>query len=275
MSLELRSDIIELKSVISVLKDITTDINIKFDESCLRMVALSNCKCIFVDCELYEKKFHRYLAHNKQISINLIVFNKLLNTISKNDILSIKKFKTKLSIRGTNKELTRKKYHSMPLQICDNNIEKTVPPDKIKGYVDNNYWKAEVIMDSKEFVYLLNYIKNSSEYVDIECSNNYIKFTSGDDINSKQTYTYERGEDINITYRSDLKKLVNSYDIGAIDTAKKLASLCETIEIYINDMLKIKYNFNLGYFSEYIPPRTKESDVDIYNDYYSDSDDEI
>lgn len=264
MSFEIKNQSGELKTIIQVLKDIIPEANIHFTEKGLNIATLDQTHTVYIECNIHKDYFDIYNSKKDKVGIDLIKFNKLLDTIDADERLIVTAKNSQIEIIGKSKSVTKK--HILP--IINIHQDNLTPIDKKNGNTPKKFWSITVIIGSNKYTKLINYLKKISDFVEIECTKKSLKFSAGDNYDSIQTFDWEVSEDLKILYRDSVK--ANRYEITSLSLTKKMAPLCEKVRIYMGDMMKIQYNFDHGHFSVYIAPQTNDSD---FEDEMYDSDD--
>lgn len=78
------------KQLIDALKEILIDVNLEFDETGMRIVALDNTHIVLVHLKLDATKFEKYFCEKKlYVGINMLKLHMLIKTISNNDVLTL------------------------------------------------------------------------------------------------------------------------------------------------------------------------------------------
>ena len=79
-----------LKTLFEVLKDILTDVNIIFDESGMKIMAMDGNHVALIHLKLESDKFEHFMCRAKtMIGVSMMSFYKLMKTVSNTDIVSM------------------------------------------------------------------------------------------------------------------------------------------------------------------------------------------
>jgi len=79
-----------IKTLTEALKEVLTDINIKFDKDGFTVINMDPGQISFVSLKLHAEKFEEYYCPKLQsFGVNMLALHKLLKTIGNNDTLSL------------------------------------------------------------------------------------------------------------------------------------------------------------------------------------------
>jgi len=133
------------KQVVDALKEILMDVNLEFDETGMKIVALDNTRVVLVHLKLDADKFENYFCEKKlYVGINILKLHVLIKTIGNKDVLTLfveRNDPNRLGIRIENPEKNVRTNYK--LSMLDINV--VIPAhhhDAVRGFSGNHLGHA-------------------------------------------------------------------------------------------------------------------------------------
>lgn len=230
------------KSLLEVLKDIISDVNLCFDSTGMKIVAFDVARVTLVHMFMSAENFEEYSC-NKEIFVGINVLNmfKLLKSITNNDILSMTITDENLNITLTND--SKKSTSKFSIKLLDLNEDILEIPD-----IDMPFSTS---IPSLDFQKIVRDMSNISDDMTITRSKNSIQFESIGDFASKTTIL-EQNDDIGDITTTGV------FNLKYLSMFTKATILCPIVQIIQNDddsPVIFKYNIaNLGELKFYLAP---------------------
>jgi proliferating cell nuclear antigen PCNA len=159
------------------LKSFTDNVSIYFKEESVYIQTMDDSHCSLFECRLMSKWFKTYQFDPNtdmgQIAINIVMLNKVLNTLSDSQELSIEiepdSDKIHINFENNNTDTSQfNKYYELPLITLENQLLDAIVGDTL---VDLN-------IDSKMFHSLMNQLTMFNDNLKITFNEEDIEFTS-------------------------------------------------------------------------------------------------
>lgn len=270
-----------IKSLVEVLKEIIQETNIEFryqededdednkNNKYIKILAVDTSKTILINCKLYGEKFTSFNCKKKKLSIgvNLTNLHKLIKSADKEDILTLymdHDDKNSLKISLDNKETG--KHSDVLLKLLDlGSTGLRVPTINFDSYI---------VMQCTEFHKLCREMSTISDFVEIKCLENKIKFTAKCDYGDKSV-NYDNGNKVTIQFDEGddedrgPKIIQGIYELRTLSLFSKCSGLCTDIEIYMknNYPLVIQYTVaSLGKLLLCLAPSNIKTDDNLSED---------
>lgn len=229
------------KQMIDALKEILMDVNLEFDKTGIKIVAMDTTHVVLVHLKLEADKFEKYYCEKKMyVGINMIKLQMLIKTIANGDILTLfveKNDPNNLGIRIENSE--KNVLTTYRLSMLDiNAIEYEIPPINVLTIIT---------MPSTDLQKIVRDMHNLSDNIEIRYVEDQLRFSCSSDFVNQETIL---GTDKNSNL-SVLKNEENNHEIiQGIYSSKylsmftKCTNLHNVVEIYLknNFPLILKYN---------------------------------
>lgn len=267
-------------SVFEILKEIKTEINMKFYSQKIEVKDVSTDKTMAFDFQILTDKL---LDYNYEPSVSVIGLNTaymctVLKLVEKDNIMTFEineSMRNKLIIKTQNHQDHRDSRTELEL------IEPEASESKAIKFESGAY----ITMKADEFYKLISNIKVTCDLVKITCSEKTVGFQGmGQVINCKFDYTYENEEDdkgSGITIKmtdEDVPIVVGLYSIENILKFKKCTKIGTRIQFYIaqNSLLCLMHSVgDIGTFKAIITPvKDQKYDNQEEDDEINYSDDE-
>lgn len=233
-----------IKSLLEVLKDIITDVNIYFDASGMKIIAFDVARVTLVYVKLSSENFEEYSCPKDLIlGINVANTFKLLKSISNTDILTITHDDENLIITVSNdgKKCTSK----FSIRLLDLNEDILDLPEN-----DNDTY--ETLVPSIDFQKIVRDMSNIGTEMLVNRSGNTIEFSCKGDFAEKHT-SIEQDESID-------KTISGAFSLKYLSMFTKATILCPIVQIVQeSDEAPIIFKYtiaNLGELRFYLAPVT-------------------
>jgi proliferating cell nuclear antigen len=149
------------KQVIDALKEILMDVNLEFDETGMKVVALDNTHVVLVHLKLEAAKFEMFHCEKKlYVGINMLKLHLLIKTIGNNDILTLyvdRNDANRLGINIENQEKNMKTTYKLSM-LDINVININIPPAD---------FQTVITMPSVDFQKIIRDMHNLADYIEI------------------------------------------------------------------------------------------------------------
>lgn len=221
------------KQIVDALKEILMDVNLEFDETGMKVVALDNTHVVLVHLKLDAERFETYHCEKKlYIGINMLKLHMLIKTVGNNDYLTLfveKDDPNHLGIRIQNDARNvRTTYKLSMLDIDVLNIK--IPP------VD---FETIITMPSVDFQKIIRDMHNLAEYIEISNVENQLTFQCKGDFCTQETIIgADKNQQINIVKNSTKNQEIiqGVFSLKYLAMFTKCTNLSSTVELYIKNV---------------------------------------
>jgi proliferating cell nuclear antigen len=234
-----------IKSLLEVLKDIITDVNVYFDSTGMKIIAFDVARVTLVHVKLSAENFEEYSCPKDIIlGINVVNTFKLLKSISNTDILTVTHDQENLIITVSNdgKKCTSK----FSIRLLDLNEDLLDLPENTDSVT------YETLVPSIDFQKIIRDMSNIGTEMTVKRSGAFIEFSCDGDFADKKT-TIEQAEDIGTT-------VTGSFSLKYLSMFTKATILCPIVQIIQesdDSPIVFKYTIaNLGELKFYLAPIT-------------------
>lgn len=236
-----------LKLVIDAVKEILMDVNLEFDNSGMKIIAMDNTHIVLIHLKLEADKFEKYYCSKKlYVGINMLKFHMLIKTISNNDILSLFILKSDPNILGINIENIEKNvkttYKLSMLDIDVLNID--IPP------VDFN---TIISMPSVYLQKIIRDMHNLAEFIEIKNIEGKLILSCNGEFCSQETILgTENMQNICIKKNEELNQEIiqGVFSLKYLSIFTKCTNLCTTVEIYLKNSYPIILKYTIASLGE-------------------------
>lgn len=220
-----------MKTLTESLKEVLTDINIRFDEDGFEVINMDPSQISFVALKLIGEKFEEYHCPNPLvIGVQMMSLHKLLKTIGNNDTLTMfvtKENPDKLGIVIQNKKK----------RICNKITYNLKDVDEVEIDIPEVDYDAEITMPCGEFQKYCRELATISNFVTIGISPEKIFSMTVDGSIGSQTLEIEESDDSNVVIDVN-DNIDDDVDIGVfslkfLNLFCKSSTLCNTIQLYV------------------------------------------
>ena len=245
------------RTLSEALKEILTDVNIIFEPSGIKIIAMDASHTVLVHLKLESINFEHYYCPTKQVmGLSMINFFKLLKTMGNNDTLTLYLEKTdinRLGIRienGDKNSITNYKLNI--LDLTNENI--TIPPATFE-YV--------ITMPSTDFQKIIRDMNNLSETLEIKSAGQMLIFSCSGDFAVQETTIGQTHDGMSFIKKNNPDEIVQGlFELKYLVLFTKCTNLCTSIKMYLkNDYpLIIEYSVaSLGNIRLCLAPKLSES----------------
>tara|TARA_B100001093_G_scaffold184123_4_gene176769 strand:- start:9152 stop:9916 length:765 start_codon:yes stop_codon:yes gene_type:complete len=232
------------RTLVEVLKDVLNDINITFDESGMRIMAMDGSHVALIHMKLFSEKFEYYHCKQKfNTGICMASLFKLMKTVGNNDTLNMyidENCMDELCIKVENEP--KNSSTLFKLKLLDIDLEELNIPD-----VEIN---CIVTMPSNDFQRMCRDMANIADTVIIQSDDEGLRFKCDGDFASQETLIGEANHGLVFNKKQGESELIEGkFALKYINLFTKSTNLCNTIELYLKPdyPLILKYNVaNLG-----------------------------
>ena len=234
------------KQVVDALKEILMDVNLEFDESGLKIVAMDTTHVVMVHLKLNADRFENYFCEKKMyVGINILKLHMLIKTISNGDILTLfveKEDRNRLGIRIENTEKNiRTTYYLSMLDI--NALEYNIPP------VD---FQSIITMPSVDLQKIIRDMNNLADTIEIRCVENNIYFKcKGECVQQETILGAENNQNFNIVNNSRNQEIIQGvFSLKYLTMFTKCTNLNNVVEVYLKNNFPIILKYNVASLGE-------------------------
>jgi proliferating cell nuclear antigen len=231
-----------LKTLFEVLKDVLTDVNIIFDQTGIKIMAMDGNHVALIHLKLEAENFEYFYCKQKtMIGVCMMSIHKLMKTISNSDTVTMYMDTTNtdllhISIRNSEKN----SITNFSLKLLDIDEEELEIPDVEIDCI--------ITMNANEFQKLCRDMINIKDVIRITSEKDKISFACEGDFAKWETVIGETSHGLCFNKQTD-DYISAEYSLKYINLFTKSTNLCNTIELYLkpNYPLIMKYNVgNLG-----------------------------
>ena len=231
------------KQVIDALKEILMDVNLEFDETGMKIIAMDSTHIVLIHMKLEADKFEKYFCEKKMyVGINMLKLHMLIKTISNNDILSLYVHKddpNKLGIKIENNDKNVKTVYKLSMLDIDVlNIQ--IPP------VD---FHTIITMPSTSLQKIIRDMHNLAEYIEIRnIGGQLILGCKGEFCTQETVLGTEKSQNITIKRGDELNQEIiqGIFSLKYLSIFTKCTNLCNVVEIYLKNSYPIILQYQIS-----------------------------
>lgn len=220
------------KQVIDALKELLIDVNVEFDESGLKIVALDHTRVVLVHLKLDADRFETYYCPKKLfVGVNALKVHMLIKTISNNDILTLyveRDDPNRLGVRIENQEKdVRTTYKLSMLDIDTFHVE--IPPAD---------FQTTITMPSVDFQKIVRDMHNLADFIEIRNVENQLMFSCKGDFCTQETVlNTETNPNIHISKSTTRAHEIiqGVFSLKYLATFTKCTGLCNVVSLYLRN----------------------------------------
>lgn len=220
------------KQVIDALKEILMDVNLEFDETGMKIIALDNTHVVLVHLKLDADRFETYRCAKKlYVGINMLKLHMLIKTVSNNDVLTLfidEEDPNNLGIRIENQEKNLRTTYKLAMLDIDV-ININIPPAD---------FETIITMPSSDFQKIIRDMHNLSDFIEISNVESQLSFKCKGDFAQQETVI---GADKNNSIQINKSATKNHEIIQGVYSLKYLSmftrctSLSPVVELFIKN----------------------------------------
>jgi len=224
-----------IKLVIDAMKEILMDVNLEFDDTGMKIIALDNTHIVLIHLKLEAEKFEKYHCEKKlYVGINMLKFHMLIKTITNSDILSLFILKSDPNILGITIENSERNvkttYKLSMLDIDVVNVD--IPPQD---------FNTIITMPSAYLQKIIRDMHNLAEYIEIKNINDKLILSCQGEFCCQETVLgTEKSQNINMKKNDNDKEIIQGvFSLKYLSIFTKCTNLCTTVEIYLKNSYPI------------------------------------
>jgi proliferating cell nuclear antigen len=220
------------KQVVDALKEILMDVNLEFDHTGMKIIALDTTHIVLVHLKLEADRFETYLCQKKlYIGINMLKLHMLIKTVSNNDVLTLfveKDDPNHLGIRIENPQKNLRTTYKLSMLDIDV-INISIPP------VD---FETTITMPSVDFQKIIRDMHNLADFIEISNVESQLSFKCKGDFCTQETIIgVDKNQNISITKNtSNTHEIIQGvFSLKYLVMFIKCTNLSNTVELYIKN----------------------------------------
>lgn len=220
------------KQVVDALKEILMDVNLEFDETGMKIVALDNTHVVLVHLKLDADKFETYHCEKKlYVGINMLKLHLLIKTIGNNDVLTLyvdQNDSNHLGIQIENQDKNMKTLYKLSM-LDINVLNISIPPAD---------FQTVITMPSVDLQKIIRDMHNLADFIEVRNVGNQITFSCKGDFCTQETVLgTEKNTNIQITSSSDFNQdiIQGVFSIKYLISFTRCSGLSPTVELYLKN----------------------------------------
>lgn len=235
------------KQVMDALKDILLDVNLEFDETGLKIVALDNTHTVLVHLKLDADKFENFYCEKKlYVGINILKLHVLIKTIGNKDELTLyveRNDPNSLGIRIENPlKSVRTNYKLSMLDINPVNVK--IPPPE---------FQTIITMPSVDFQKIIRDMHNLADCIEIRNVENQLYFNCKGEFCVQETVLeVENNPNLSIVRKFDRPHEIiqGVFSLKYLVMFTKCTNLHNIVEIYLNNNFPLILRYQVASLGE-------------------------
>ena len=232
-----------LKQLVDALKEILMDVNLEFDETGMKIVALDNTHVVLVHMKLEAERFESYFCERKLfVGINIIKFHMLIKTVTTKDILTLfveRNDPNRMGLRIEN--LEKKTRTTFKLAMLDiNPVSISIPPPAAM---------TMITMPSIEFQKIIRDMHNLADFLEICCVGNDLSFSCKGDSCTQETHIGLDQNDNMAIVRDEARQneiIQGVYSLKYLTMFTKCTNLNKTVQLYLKNNFPLIMQYNIS-----------------------------
>ena len=231
-----------LRTLVEVLKDVLNDINIEFDETGMKIMAMDGSHVALIHMKLHAEKFESYYCAEKLgVGISMTAWYKLMKTVNNSDTVS-------MFIDSDNNHELGITIENADKNSCTTFMLKLLDVDDDELNIPDVEINCIVTMPSNDFQRMCRDMLNIGDTVELTSTNEGLLFRCNGDFARQETLIGETTHGLTFNKKDD-EVITGKFALKYINLFTKSTNLCNTIELYLKPdyPLILKYNVaNLG-----------------------------
>ena len=231
-----------LRTLVEVLKDVLNDINICFDETGMKIMAMDGNHVALIHMKLYADKFEHYFCQEKiNVGLSMTAWYKLMKTVNNSDTVS-------MFIDSENNHELGITIENADKNSCTTFMLKLLDVDDDELNIPDVEINCVVTMPSNDFQRMCRDMLNIGDTVELTSTNDGLLFKCNGDFARQETLIGETTHGLTFNKKDD-ELITGKFALKYINLFTKSTNLCNTIELYLKPdyPLILKYNVaNLG-----------------------------
>jgi proliferating cell nuclear antigen len=220
------------KQVVDALKEILMDVNLEFDETGMKIVALDTTHIVLVHLKLDADRFETYTCEKKlYVGINMLKLHMLIKTVSNNDVLTLfieRDDPNYLGIRIENPDKNLRTTYKLSMLDIDV-INISIPPAD---------FETIITMPSVDFQKIIRDMHNLADFIEISNVENQLTFKCKGDFCTQDTIIgADKNQAITIVKNSNRSHEIiqGMYSLKYLVMFTKCTNLSNTVELFIKN----------------------------------------
>lgn len=220
------------KQVVDALKEILMDVNLEFDETGMKIIALDTTHVVLVHLKLDADRFEKYVCKKKlYVGINMLKLQLLIKTVGNNDVLTLFVENDDPNHLGILIENPQKNLRTTyKLSMLDINvINISIPPVN---------FETMITMPSVDFQKIIRDMHNLADYIEISNVGNQLSFKCKGDFCTQETIIgVDKNQQISISKNSaNTHEIIQGvFSLKYLAMFTKCTNLSGTVELYIKN----------------------------------------
>lgn len=234
------------RTLIEGLKEILTEVDLEFDPTGIKIIAMDETHTVLVHLRLLADRFQHFYCPNKLVlGVNMIYFFKLIKTMGNNDSLTLylpASNQNKLGIRMENSEKnTTTTYY---LKLFDTNVQEIKVPQL--------NFTSIIHMPSSDFQKICRDMSVLGEKVEITSSGSDLVFRSAGDFAEQETIITENNGSIKVQRDANATNdiIQGVFLLKHLVLFTKCTNLCQNVELYLRNDYPIILRYTVADLGE-------------------------
>jgi len=244
------------KLLIEALKDILGDVNLTFNKTGIKLIAMDSSHTVLVYLKLESTKFEIYkIDREYSLGVNMLQFFKLIKTIGNNDTLTLFLDKGNQGELGIKIENSNKNsITTYRLKLLDLNEETiNVPPTTFNSIIT---------LPASDFQKICRDMNNLAELLEIKSTANQLIFTCKGDFCTQETVLGEASAGLTFVENDNKDDIIQGiFSLKHLVLFTKCTNLCPTIKMYIKNDYPIVIEYivaSLGIIKLCLAPKVED-----------------
>ena len=232
-----------IKLVIDAMKEILMDVNLEFDDTGMKIIALDNTHIVLIHLKLEADKFEKYYCEKKlYVGINMLKFHMLIKTITNSDILSLfilKNDPNTLGITIENSDRNVKTTYKLSMLDIDV-VNVDIPPQD---------FNTIITMPSAYLQKIIRDMHNLAEYIEIKNVDDKLILNCQGEFCCQETILgTEKSQNINMKRNVENSKEIiqGVFSLKYLSIFTKCTNLCASVEIYLKNSYPIILQYSIA-----------------------------
>lgn len=229
------------RTLIEALKDILQDVNIEFDETGIKIVAMDVSHTVLVHLKLDSNSFEHYYCKKKNIiGVNMTNFFKLIKSMSNNDTLTLfvsESDTNRLGIKIENCE--KNSVTNYKLNLLDLNDEGIqIPPAS---------FDSVITMPSSDFQKLCRDMSGLTDTLELKSVDNLLILSCKGDFCTQETKLGQTNNGMTFVKNNNPNDIVQGYfSLKHLVLFTKCTNLCNSIEMYLKNNYPLIISYSVA-----------------------------
>jgi len=234
-----------IKLVIDAMKEILMDVNLEFDDTGMKIIALDNTHIVLIHLKLEAEKFERYFCEKKlYVGINMLKFHMLIKTITNSDILSLFILKSDPNILG------------ITIENCEKNVKTTyrlsmLDIDVVNVDIPPQDFNTIITMPSSYLQKIIRDMHNLAEFIEIKNENDKLILSCQGEFCCQETILgTEKSQNINMRKNEVVcgtKEVIQGiFSLKYLCIFTKCTNLSSSVEIYLKNAYPIILQYSIA-----------------------------